>query len=270
MSKGKGKAAAVSDPETQEEINEATETVEETTEPVVEQPDYKAEAEKLRQENEDLRARNARQVETRTQPQGQPAVTTATLRALTAEQRAALEEQTGRSFADIISEVAETQSFRENSEIKAKLNVAEALEEEAQKDPQTHKLKVFMREYLNDVPVGDRADSEKLARHVAKAKVYAKGRLAEKGGYRAPVTETSKTKSRGPDEDSSDMEDDSEQIKAGDRVDADGLRFIVSELGGKAAKRSADLKHPKDPNGIMFRGAGKNAFDKPPIFRRGE
>lgn len=232
--------------------------------------DYKSEAAKLREENESLRAANAKKAEERTSGVSNPVVTSDSLRNMGKEQREYIEEQTGKPFGEVLAQVENAEMRKSNAHIQAKLNVTEALEEAAEKDPQVHKLKVFMREYLGDVSVEDRADPEKLARHVTKAKVYAKGRLAEKGGYRTPAATETKVKSKGPD-DSIEVEDgDDEEIKAGQEVNVDGLRFKVSQLGGKAAKRGADLKHPKDPNGIMFRGAGDKAFDRPPVFRRGE
>lgn len=273
MSKAKGKSAGQA-AAVQEETGEVVAGSEDQpTEAPVEQAapehDYRGEAERLRQENADLKAQNTRQTETRQQSTNN-VITSAGLKNLGPKEWEALEEQTGLSKDTIMARVESNELRQENAHIKAKQNVAEALEDAAEKDPQVHRLKPFIREYLNDISIEDRSDSEKLARHMAKAKVYAKGRLAEKGGYRAPAAEGEKVKSRGPEDTSDNDEGDDEEIKAGQEVNVDGLRFKVSHLGNKAAKRAADIKHPRDPNGIMFRGAGEKAFDKPPIFRRGE
>src|SRR5258708_14563370 len=167
-----------------EEVKEeVAEEVQEVREEVVPDKPEIADSEvaKLRRENEELRGRQfVRQPD-------QPKVTSAALRVLPEGEWAKLEESTGKTRDFILQSVVTTEIQKSNSELQAKLNVTDALDTAAEKDPQVHKFKVHMKEYLADVPLEDKVNPDKLARHIERAKVFAKGRLAEKG-YRAPVS----------------------------------------------------------------------------------
>lgn len=284
MSKVKDKKAAKAPAKggvaTEEEIDDAAATAEAAdgaegaeTESDDGAVDHKAEAERLRRENEELR----RERETRHEAPAPaaPRVTTATLDALTKAQREELEEQTGKTFDEIYRRVQANEAQSSSQSIQARLNVADALESAAERDPKVHRLKKHMRDYLNDLPESERADSARLERHVAKAKTYATGKLAESGTLQAPDArrQPARVRDHGPegeDGGAGDEGGDGDEIRAGDERVVDGMRLKVSPLGGRAAKRAQDIRHPRDPNGVMFRGAGEQAFDKPPVFGRGE
>lgn len=269
----KGKEAAITDPDEEgAAAEEAEETAEEETaedaeeEAADDEPDHKAEAERLRKENEELR--RERSERRAAAPASTAKVTTATLDNMTPKERELLEEQTGLSYEQIYAKVSAHEQRTGQLATAARLNVAEALEDMVLQDAGTSRLKPHIREYLNDLTVEDRADPERLAKHMAKAKVYAKGKLAEKSGGRASTDKTKQRQERSPDEGGAGDEEDGEEgvAEAGKTYEDGGFKVRVSELGGRAGKNPKAHRHPRDPNGVIFKSTGPNALDKAPVF----
>ena len=246
-----------------EKTDEATAAAEETTTQAA-QPD--PEIEKLRKENEDLR----RQQFVR-RPDAPAKVTSEALRGLNEAQWKEIEDNpqmTGQTRHQIILAVENQELKSSHAETQAKLNVRDALDTAVEKDPQVSKLKVGMREYLDDVPLEDKADADKLARHIERAKVFARGRLAEKGirtlpNPGKPVMRTPEPE--GNDDSSEGEGSDDRKVKSNQTVMLGGLKLKIGDFSDGLKKRLGEFKHPNDPNGVMLKG-----LDKKPTFRRSE
>lgn len=231
-----------------------------------EQPDYQAENERLRRENEDLRNR---QTQTPA-PAATPKVTAAQLRAMGEAQRKTIEEQFGVSFEEIVHTVESQEIRAENQEVKAKLNVSEVLEDAQAADPRVATLKVHMKAYINRLPLEVRADPKRLAEEIEHSKVYARGVLAGKkpplpakagGGRVKPNPAPS------PEDEGETPELEEGEVAAGSEVTFKdtGAKITVGLPDQISSKKRSALKHPTDPNGVMFKNA-----DKPPVFNRGD
>lgn len=221
------------------------------------------ELQRLRSENQELRNR---------QPSAQPGrtgnITAAQLKNLPPSERERVEIETGMKMDDIILRVEHQEVLRSNQSTQAKLNVVDALDAAQEKDPQVHKLRAHMKEYLEDVSLEDKADPERLRRHIEKAKVFARGRLAERGTRTPPPAPgkggSVKTEAPNPDAAGGDEDEDETAIKSGQELVIGNLRLRIPELPEKLKAREREIKHPTDPNGVMFA-----RFDKPPMFNRG-
>lgn len=263
---GKGKAA-VEEPESEEAEGEGQEGIEDAG-----GEDVKAENARLKAENEELRKKAAPAPAVPAAPAAGARVNSAQLRALSEEEWATIEEKTGRNRAEILANVERQEIARDNAELKARINVQDAIEEAVAADATVGRLKAGIREYLAEVPLEDRGDPERLKRHMERAKTYARGKLAGQGGGGAPA------KPRGaaveePGPDAGEGEEGEETpavrggaVKPGAEIAVGKLRLKVSDL--IPPERRTKMKHPDDPNGVMFRGVGKDSYDKPPVFRR--
>lgn len=256
--------------ETKAEETPVAEVAEEVAEeaapetPAVDERD--TELARLRAENETLKTVRPAQPQVVARPQ----ITSSDLSRLSDQEWADIEEKTGKNRDVILAGVRSQEAERRSLESEARWRVAEALDDAVEKDPQIHKLKVHMREYLSDIPLEDRADADKLKRHMDKAKVFARGRLAEKGISTRTTTvgaapKGSTMKAPTPSNDEGDDEGLEEgEVKAGSEVMIGPMKLKIKDLPEKLQARAKELRHPDDPNGVMFKN-----YDKAPKFNRG-
>ncbi len=194
------------------------------------------------------------------QPTAPAKVTSAFLRTLTDEQWQGVEKSTNMKRDTILANVTQNEMVS----TQANLAMRDALDDAQENDPTISKYRKVMREYLDELPLDVRADPERLKKEISKAKMYAKGVLAERGV--APT----KPKAKGgsvsretprPGEGDNDDEEEVEEgaVKPGAEVQIGKFTLKVSDLVSK--DKRARMKHPGDPNGVMFRG-----YDQKPRF----
>ena len=243
----------------------AQEPVEEVVEPVEEVVEPSARELELQAENDALRAQAA-------QPAPAPAPanvvpTSNDLRNLSDEQWGPIEEKYGKERGDIIAAVERQELITQNNSTTARLNVAEALEEAIESDPTVSKLKVGIREYMSGVPLADKADPAKIKMHMDRAKVFAKGRLAEKRGNVAPILPGKgggkQVPTPTPGGDDAPIIEREGEVKPGDEFMLGNTKVRVSDRASEELRKAT--KHPTDPNGVMF----GSKFHEKPVFRRG-
>ena len=220
-------------------------------------------------ENEQLKAQlSARQNDSA--PTTRPKVTAAILAGLTDEEWEQAEKQSNMPRAVIIENVRR----RELDETRASVFVRDAIDDEMEKDPQVAKLRGPMREYLETIAVEDKADPERLKRHIQIAKRYARGLLSERGAAPAPKVAgqgqgkapppPSPRGQEGDDEaNATDFDSDTKAVRPGAEVRRGDLRLKVADLISPEKRKR--MKHATDPNGVSFRN-----YDKPPKFARHE
>lgn len=230
-----------------------------------------AEIARLKAENEEFKKRQT-SVQSQSAPQTSSGkITAADLRNLGDEDWKHLEEKFGRTRSEILTQVEAQESNRRSLDLDARLKVADALDDLTEKEPQFNKLKSHIKEYLSDVSMEDKLDPAKLQRHIDKAKVYARGKAAEKGGVTPSNSNQSRDgvtvrSGRGPSPINDSDDDDSEnegEVKANQVVEIGKLKLKIGDLPEKLKARAKELKHPDDPNGVSFKG-----FDKAPVFKR--
>jgi len=201
-------------------------------EPAAEPKEDKSEAlakrlEEIERKNQELEAKLA----AKAQPAQQPQITASDLRALPEDQREALEKHYGRSFDEIVRLTEQNERYanqQRETELRAKLNVRDAMDEVVDKDPQLHKAKAHIREYLEDVSDSDKADPAKLKRHMDKAVIYARGKA---GVFKSASNGKVPEKTAKPDE-SPVFEDTDENtdVKSGTYNVGSGLKLNIEEL----------------------------------------
>ncbi len=229
-----------------------------------------AELARLKAENEELKKRDPVVQRPASDQGGQGRVTAATLRALGEDDWKHLEEKTGKTRSEILTQVEAQESNRRSLDLDARLKVADALDDLTEKEPQFNKFKSYLKEYLSDVSTEDKLDPAKLQRHIEKAKAYARGRAAEKGGFVQNRNDASGNNSgtrtgKGPSPSVDNDDDDTEEgeVKANQTVEIGKLKLKIGDYPEKLKARAKEIKHEDDPNGVQFKN-----FDKPPVFRR--
>ena len=226
---------------------------------------------RLKAENEDLKKRQVSTPAPQTTSSSSVKITAADLRNLGDEDWKHLEEKFGRTRSEILTQVEAQESNRRSLDLDARLKVADALDELTEKDPQFNKFKSYLKEYLADVPMEDKLDPAKLQRHMDKAKVYARGKAAEKGGFVPSKSDSSGNgsgqrgnKGPSPTPDADDDDSDTEgEVKPNQTVEIGKLKLKIGDLPEKLKARAKEIRHEDDPNGVQFKN-----FDKAPIFKR--
>lgn len=217
------------------------------------------EREKIALEREELEAEKRRVRE----GQEKPRVTSAQLRNLDEDQRENLETQTGMKFNDIMRNVeAQETSIAENRRMAtdARLNVADAIAEAVERDPQLSKIKGGIRDYLSDFPDSAKADPVRLKKLMAKAVTYAKGAAPEKTFTRKPGA--TKKADGGPEGDNDDGDLDPKAGKIKDGVYQVGdMKLEIKALISK--DKRVKMTHPEHATGIRIPGD----LDEAPRFR---
>ena len=190
------------------------------------------------------------------------------------QQREFLEKQYGIPFDQIRSRVdaAERRQTRAAlAESQAKEAVSDALEVMVEADPQVLKLKVGIKEYMADVPAADKLNPDALKRHLAKASIFAKGKLAAAGkfgGGKEPAKGGLGPKGVKPGDGGEGKELKEGDVGYGDKVISERLTLKIKPLISNALgkKRGADVRekitHPDDPNSVMI----PRGFDEKPEF----
>jgi len=238
-------------------------TIDDILEPEVEDTSD-SELERLRKENAKLKASQA---PTPVVQDVQPAVvTSAQLRVLNDKQWETIEEQYGKTRDEILGAVERQELARDNVATKARLNVSDAMDYEVDADPTVLKLKTGIKEYFSGISLEEKSDPEKVKQHMARAKIYARGRLADRGKVPPKARAAGGGKVEDPKPEGS-VEDEAPimregEIKPGSEIRVGNLSLKVSDLTSKELREAT--KHPDDPNGVMFK-----SFDKVPVFKRG-
>ena len=211
-----------------------------------------AEADALRAENLALKARPAAPVA------DQP---------LTDEQWASLEEQTGmpRKQIEATWNMAQTAAGKARAEVvslRTDLAVERAKKAEQRADPAFGKLEKWVDEYLADVSDADKADPAKLAKHMGKAKLYAKGAAREADpnsrvpGSRVPPPPGGKVLVNVDKEEGATMKE--EVFEDPHR----GIRLTVRPRVSDAYRKKN--AHPDVEGGVMIRD--RDEWDKGAVF----
>lgn len=271
-----------------EVVEEAEETVEEA--PVVEaadptQTELKALREKAAEQDRKIAELEAGKPAA---PAAQPQLTAAQIRAMGTDeaQREQIEKATGMKFDNYVAAVEQNENAQRETRlngIEAKNNVRAALEDACAAEPQLTKLRAGINEFMDEfVSVGDKTDPKKLAKALAKAITYAKGKAHESGTVFAPKPAAGgkPLKNAKPGDSAPEFEEEGEdgsgpilesgEVKTGvHNLIGNGAGFklnIEDRLPPAYADRpkafKAETKHPDDPNGVRF---GKD-FDKAPKF----
>jgi hypothetical protein len=203
----------------------------------------------------------------------QQQITVETLQGMNPEQREYLEKQVGRPFDEIVRSVESNERRTMRSaldESRAKEAVSDALDELAEVDPQSAKLKRGIKEYLSDVPSADKLNPERLKAHLEKAKIYARGKLVSSappprpaGGK--PVEKNVKAPKPDEDDASGTPELEEGEVGYGDH-EYKGFKLSVKPLTEKIVgkEKRQRMRHPDDPNGVKILSAD---FDEEPKFR---
>lgn len=246
-----------------EEVTETETGGEEVVEAAVEDTaatELAKEREKIALEREELEAEKQRVRE----GQEKPRVTSAQLRNLDEAQRENLETQTGMKFNDIMRNVeAQETSIAENRRMAtdARLNVADAIAEAVEKDPQLSKIKGGIRDYLSDFPDSAKADPVRLKKLMAKAVTYAKGAAPEKTFTRKPgATKKADGGPEGDTNDDGDLDPKAGKIKDGVYQVGD-MKLEIKALISK--DKRVKMTHPEHATGIRIPGD----LDEAPRFR---
>lgn len=207
----------------------------------------------------------------RAQEQSQP-ITVETLQGMGLEQREYLEKQVGKPFDDIVRSVEanERRTIRAAlDEAKAKEAVTDAIEELAEAEPQSVRLRRGIKEYMADVPAADKLNPDRLKAHLNKAKIYARGKLVPSAPPTRPTGGASVDKNKkAPRPDETDEETpEMEEGEVGYGVhEYRGFKIDVKPLAEKVVgkERRRSMKHPEDPNGVKMLSS---EFDDEPKFK---
>lgn len=232
--------------------------------------DAQAETDRLKAENESLRAQNAAlsaPAIPRSTPQA--VVTSEQLENLSVEQWEPIEKQMNLPKEEILARMRRQEAKSSNDAILARTNVIDAIECEVEADPQTAKLKGGIKAYFEDVPLSERANPERVKAHMKKAKIFARGLAAEKGGG-MPQERGPKFKSDRPgregDEDGSGAEasvDENGRVRVGQSVDLGDNFKLNIEQRVEPEKMKQCMKGGREPNAVKM----PNEKDSAPRFR---
>ena len=203
----------------------------------------------------------------------QQPITVESLQSMGPEQREYLEKQVGRPFDEIVRSVEanERRTIRAAlDESRAKEAVLDAIDELAESEPQSTRLRRGIKEYMADIPAADKLDRNRLKAHLEKAKIYARGKLASVAPPARPAgvkTVDKDKKAPRPDEDESDEKPELEEGEVGYGVhEYKGFKLEVKPTTEKIVgkEKRQRMRHPDDPNGVKMRSED---FDEEPRFR---
>lgn len=267
--KTKSAEASTETVEVTEEVAENTAENTETTE-TVETVETKADPnEAVLRKLEAIEAKN-RELEEKlaqrqtTQPQ-QQTITSSDLRALGEEARENLEKQYGMTFEQIVGRVEAAERSNANQRElsrEAKLNTREALDDAIDRDPQLHKVKGHIREFLDDVSDADKADPARLKRWMDKAVAYAKGKA---GIVRTESKGKTLEKSVKPDEEPMfEDEEGDKHVKPGAYNVGNGLRLNIDD---SIVPKEVRSKMTKASSGQGVMGVSFEKLDEPAKFK---
>jgi len=220
------------------------------------------ELEKLKAENAELKARN-------TPPPAPVApapapLTSATLESYTSDQWAVIEEKTGKTRDQIITDFKHHELTTRQNAIDAKSNTADAVQDAVEANPKLIKLRGAIKEYLETVPLADKLDPAKLKRQMEIAVTYAKGK--HMSTTPEPATPKGKPNDspnpKGNDDDGGGDDGLVEgEMANGEYTGENGLRLKLGKVDKATWKK---IQHKtKNPNGVSIPAD----FDKPPVFK---
>ena len=201
------------------------------------------------------------------QEHARPAVTTEALLALSEEDRTKLEEQTGRTFNTMLAQVSATERRQETAKreaLEARIAVNDAIDSAVEKDPRVSRYRSGIREYFEDVSASDKLDEAKMKRHMDRAVVFARGKMAD-AAPRVARREEDKLKGgkvdRKNQKPTDDEEEDVNEEDASDKEVPYGTTRFSDDV-----KISLERKVPKERMKERRKGARTSEsviFDKP-------
>jgi len=245
-------------PETPEEDLETPETPET---PNPEAVADKEELDNLRKENERLKNQTPQ-----AQPAAQPKLSPVTqLESFNEDQWAALESRTNKTRDVILREAKDWDITQRQNALEARTAVADAINDEVEKNPKLIRLRSSIKEFMSEIPVEDQIDPARRNRALEKAVIYAKGKHISM----TPETPSPKSKpgtgTPAPGAPEIEEEEDGGTVEGEVKDDTyinptTGQKIVTGKRLDK--KDWKKIQNPDEPNSVRIPGD----FDKKPTF----